>query len=183
MSSVNVIIQDSSPSSPSSTHPVSSSLQIKNRNKCKEDLSTVFHLFDITTEPNISVYSIIPYFTILQTILLTSLYIWQEVSNKTTPVALNEINAGLLWRPTDKYSIWYRAFTYMFFHYGISHYITNIILFILFSWYLEYKFKWYRLLPITLIGGYFSGLSGVAFQQLTYPPTTSIVYAGYSGAI
>ena len=195
MNTINVIVQNSPENSPENSQNKSVEIPIKYRNRCRDHLSTVFHLFDISSTPShlhsdqsqsqsqSPVYMKIPYFTILQTILLTSLYIWQEVSNITTPVALNRINAGLLWRPTNKYSLWYNAFTYMFFHYGISHYVTNIVLFILFSWYLEYKFKWYRLLPITLLGGYFSGLSGIAFQQLTYPASTSIVYAGYSGAI
>lgn len=144
---------------------------------------TFFYFFDIPPQQQQQpVAAIIPYFTILQTLILTAIYIWQEVSNIVTPVSLNDIHAGLRWKPTNNYDIWYRSFTYMYFHFNITHYITNIVLFIIVSWYLEYKYKWYRILPITAIGGYFSGLSAVAFQQLTFP-SKLIVYAGYSGAI
>ncbi|HEX3022659.1 MAG TPA: rhomboid family intramembrane serine protease [Lachnospiraceae bacterium] len=123
------------------------------------------------------------YFTLMNTMLVainTLVFVYFEwISSIYSSDEL--IEAGSIYWPliTERRE-YYRIFTYMFIHFGVSHLLNNMVVLIFIGNYIERAFGSGKYVLLYLFSGLIAGLSSLGYNMLN----NNLVYsAGASGAV
>ncbi|HEX3077710.1 MAG TPA: rhomboid family intramembrane serine protease [Lachnospiraceae bacterium] len=123
------------------------------------------------------------YFTIMNTVLVAINVLVFVYFEWISSIYSNDqlIEAGSIsWQLITEQHEYYRLFTYMFIHFGVSHLLNNMVVLIFIGNYIERAFGSGKYVLLYLCSGVIAGLSSLGYNMIN---SNNVYSAGASGAV